>query len=169
MKRIVGAILVLMPGLSVPAAGGKGQDKPASPAEQFKALLKQRDQLPDELSNAKTPEERNKLRERLSSLPQRFLELAEKNPNHPVALDSLIQTVALVNGTAFPAGGKDTPGDRALAILVRDHVRIDKLGPVCQHVAFGFHKSHESFLRAVVEQNPHREVQGLACLSLAQF
>src|SRR5262249_19825081 len=62
-----------------------------------------------------------------------------------------------------------TPGDRALALLGRDHVRSDKLGPVCQQVVFGFHKSHEAFLRAVLEKNPHREVQGLACLSLAQF
>src|SRR5262249_56505227 len=91
------------------------------------------------------------------------------NPTDPVALEALLQTVALVNSTAFPEGGKDTPGDRALALLVRDQVRSDKLGPVCQQVITGFHKSHETFLRAVVEQNPHREVQGLACLSLAQF
>jgi hypothetical protein len=53
--------------------------------------------------------------------------------------------------------------------LRRDHVRSSKIGPVCQQIAFGFHKSHEMFLRAVFEQNPHRQVQGLACLSLAQF
>src|SRR5262249_3157686 len=52
---------------------------------------------------------------------------------------------------------------------VRDHVKSDKLGRACQHVAFGFHTSRETFLRAVVDQNPHREIQGLACLSLAQF
>jgi len=95
--------------------------------------------------------------------------LAAENPKDPAALDALLQTVAKVNGTAFPVGGKDSPGERALALLVRDHVRSDKLGPVCQQVAFGFHKSHEAFLRAVLEMNPHREVQGIACLSLAQF
>src|SRR5262249_34867013 len=55
------------------------------------------------------------------------------------------------------------------ALLERDHAKSDKLGPACQLVAFGFHSSHETFLRAVVAMNPHREVQGLACLSLAQF
>jgi hypothetical protein len=52
---------------------------------------------------------------------------------------------------------------------VRDHVRSDNLGPVCQQALFGFHKSHETFLRAVLETNPHRQVQALACLSLAQY
>ena len=36
-------------------------------------------------------------------------------------------------------------------------------------VLFGFRRSHETFLRTVLEKNPHREVQGLACLSLAQY
>ncbi len=69
----------------------------------------------------------------------------------------------------FPAGGEDGPGSKALAILRRDHVESDKLGPVCQHVVFGFHGSHEAFLRAVLEKNPHPDVHALACLSLAQF
>src|SRR5262249_19241838 len=110
-----------------------------------------------------------KLRERLASLPLRFLELGEKYPKGPVAVEALTETIALAHGSAFPTVGKDTPGDRALALLARDHVKSDKLGRACQQVAFGFHTSRETFLRAVLEQNPHREVQGLACLSLAQF
>src|SRR5262249_34250687 len=157
----------LVLGLSATAAGER-QDRPVTPAEQYQSLLKERDQLPDGLSKAKTTEERKQLRERLVSLPRRSLELAEKNPNDPVTVEALIQVVVLANGTAFPPGGKNTPGDKALALLVRDHVKSDKLGPACQWVVFGFHKSHEMFLRAVVEKNPHRVVQGLACLSLAQ-
>src|SRR5262249_45981142 len=112
---------------------------------------------------------RKKVVTRVQTLPRRFLELAEKHPKDPVAVEALIRTVAMVNGTAFPAGGKDSPGHRALTILQRDHVKSDKLGPVCQQVVFGFHRSHETFLRAVLEKNPHREVQALACLSLAQL
>jgi outer membrane protein assembly factor BamB len=139
------------------------------PAQQYQALLKQRQDLPDELSKARTQAERQQVLARLASLPQHFLELAEKSPEDPVALPALTQTVEVVNGMAFPAGGTGSPGHRALAILARDHVKSDKLGPVCQQVVFGFHKSHETFLRAVLERNPHRDVQGLACLSLAQF
>jgi hypothetical protein len=169
MHWIRNGTFVLALGVSMAVAAHEPQDQPVLPAEQYEALLQERDQLPDALSKAKTAEERKKLRERLVSLPRRFLELAEKNPKDPVALEALIQTVALVNSTAFPEGGTDSPGDRALALLVRDHVRSDKLGPVCQQVIFGFHKRHEAFLRAVLEQNPHQEVQGLAYLSLAQF
>jgi hypothetical protein len=155
--------------MCVAFAQDQRQDTPATLVEQFQSLLKERDQLPDQLSKAQTAEERKRLRERLVSLPRRFLKLAEENPNDAVALDALIQTVAIVNGTAFPQGGKDSPGDRALVLLQRHHVTSDKLGLVCQQVLFGFHKSHETFLRAVLEKNPHREVQALACLSLAQY
>src|SRR5262249_2218467 len=117
----------------------------------------------------RTAEERKQVVTRLQTLPRRFLELAEKHPNDPVAVEALIQTVAVVNSTAFPAGGKDSPGHKALTILLRDHVRSDKLGPVCQQVVFGFPKSPEPFLRPVLKPNPHKEVQALACLSLAQF
>lgn len=160
--------LILVLGLSVASAADDGQDKPITPAQQLAALLKEQQDLPDDLAKA-TPDDRKKVVARLQSLPLRFLELAEKNPQDPVALEALLQTVAIVNGTAFPAGDKDSPGSRALAILERDHVRSERLGRACQQVAFGFHQSHETFLRAVLEMNQHHEVQGLACLSLAQL
>jgi hypothetical protein len=168
MNRIVGGTLVLVLGLPV-AAEYKGGSKPATPAEQYRALLKESQDMPEDLSKARTAEERRKVVARLQTLPLRFLELAEKHPKDPVALEALIQTVAAVNSTAFPAGGKDSPGQKALALLLRDHLQSDKLGPVCQQVVFGFHKSHETFLRAVLQNSPHEEVRALACLSLAQF
>ncbi|MGH8245475.1 MAG: peroxiredoxin family protein, partial [Gammaproteobacteria bacterium] len=155
--------------LSAAPAQDAPQAKPATPAEKYQALLKERENGPEALSNAKTAEERKQIQALLAKLPLRFLELAEANPNDPVALEALIQTVSIVNGTAFPDGGKDSPDERALALLRRDHARSDKLGLVCQQVLFGFHKSHEEFLRAVLERNPHAEVQGLATLSLAQY
>ncbi len=169
MRWIGSTTLVFVVGVSVAQASRELQDEPITPAEQYRLLLEERDRLPDELASAMTGEESRQMRERLTSLPQRFLELAESNPEDPIALEALIQTVALVNGTAFPVCGNDTPGDRALSLLVRDHVQSDKLGQVCQQVITGFHRGPETFLRAVVASNPHREIQGLACLSLAQF
>jgi len=169
MHQIGTGTFILVLGMSVAQAQDERRDKSGTPAEQYQALLKESQDAPEDLPKAKTAEERRRAAARLGSLPLRFVELAEKNPRDPVALDALIQAVTLVNGTAFPTGGKDSPGERALALLARDHVRSDKLGPVCQQVAFGFHKSHEKFLRAVLEKSPHRDVQGLACLSLAQF
>ena len=56
-----------------------------------------------------------------------------------------------------------------MATLQRNHIESNKLGPACQWVVFGFHRSHETFLRTVLAENPHKDVQGLACLSLAEF
>src|SRR5262249_50813831 len=36
-------------------------------------------------------------------------------------------------------------------------------------VQYGFSKEGETFLRTVMAKSPHREVQALACLRLAQF
>jgi hypothetical protein len=142
---------------------------PTTPSQQYQALLKESRDGPEEQSKPGTAEERKQLQARLATLPQRFLELAEANPKDPVAVEALVQTVALVNGTAFPEGSKESPGERALALLQRDHVRSDKIGVVCRHALFGFHKSRETFLRTVLEASPHRQVQALACLSLAQY
>jgi len=169
MARIVGGILLPVLGLLVSAAEDDGQRKPGTPREQYQALLKESRDAPEALSKARSDEERKAAVARLQKLPLRFLQLAEEHPKDPVAVEALIQTVVLVNGTSFPAGGKDSPGYRALALLRRDHVKSDRLGRVCQQVVFGFHRSHELFLRAVLDKNPHPEVQALACLSLAQF
>jgi hypothetical protein len=163
------AVFILVLCTSAALAQDAPKDKPATPAEKYQALLKERQDGPDELSKAATDEARKQIQSRLAKLPQRFVELAEQHPKDPVALEALIQTVPIVNGTAFPDGGKGSLDERALALLRRDHVQSDKLGTVCQQILFGFHKSHEEFLRAVLETNPHAEVQGLATLSLAQY
>jgi hypothetical protein len=150
-------ILVLVLALHVAVARVEGQVKPTTPAEQFQALCKEEQAALDASSGA-----------RLGKVAFQFLELAEKHPKDPVALGALIRVVQLQNGTANPAG-KDSPGGRALTIVLRDHLRSEKLGAVCQRLTFGFRQEYETFLRTVLEKNPHREVKGLACLSLAHF
>jgi hypothetical protein len=65
--------------------------------------------------------------------------------------------------------GEDTTRAKAFELIQRDHIRSDKLGPRCQRVSYGFCKEYETFLRAVLAKNPHRKVQGAACLSLDHF
>jgi hypothetical protein len=172
MNRIVGGILVLVLGLSE-AAAEAGQDKPATPAERYQALAKEfNDAAHAYYLKATAGEEQSEALARLEKLPPRFLELAEKNPQDPVALDALVQVVNaemwLENNSTHPGFGTDSPEVRALAILLRDHVQSDRLGEACRRVRYGFRKESEAFLRAVLEQNPHREVRALACLRLAQ-
>jgi hypothetical protein len=156
-RRLVLPVLALFLSATSLAAEDKDQDKPATPAEQYQTLLKEYQEARAASSSV-----------RLGKVALRFLELAEKSPKDPIAVDALIQVVRVYNSSAHPAG-KDSPGGRVLALLLRDHVRSDKLGEVCQRISFGFRKEYETFLRAVLDRNPHKEVQALARLSLAQF
>jgi len=169
MSRMVGGILVLVLSLSMAAA----QDKPVAPAEQYRALLKEFGEAAHANWKAATDEERKQAAARVEPLPLKLLELAEKHPKEPWTRDALTQVITqeywLDNYSSHPGWGKDSRQARAIAILLRDHVRSDKLGETCKRVQFGFRKECETFLRTVLEKNPHRHIQGQACLSLALF
>jgi hypothetical protein len=160
-------------GLPVAAAGDEGKDRSDSPAEQYQALVKEFYEAANVHFKATTDEERNKAVARVDRLSPRLLELVEKNCDDPIAIDALVQVVNdeiwLENNTMHPGRGKDSPQERAIALLLRDHLRSDKLGEACRRMSYGFHKDCETFLRTVLDKNPHRDVQALACLRLAQF
>ena len=65
--------------------------------------------------------------------------------------------------------GRDEARPRAFALLRRDHIRSDKLGPLCERISYGLCAEYEPFLREVLEKNPHKEVRAQACLALAHF
>src|SRR5262249_39700759 len=106
-----------------------------------------------------------------NELALKFLQLAEKNPEDPVALEALIQAVWQVNNTPWPVElvGDSAPHVKALELIERRHIQSDKLGPLCQRVSYGYCQEYETFLRAVLEKSPHKNVQAMACLSLAHF
>jgi thiol-disulfide isomerase/thioredoxin len=160
--------------LSVVAAGGSGQDKPPTPAEQYQALRKEYDRMPSGGVPKTDPELLNfvgSIYKHHFAVAPKFLELAEKYPNDPIALDALTQAVWQVNTTPWPVEmvGEDTARAKAFELIQRDHIRSDKLGPLCQRISYGFCKEYETFLRAVTAQNPHEGVQATATLSLARF
>jgi hypothetical protein len=173
MRRPAGGILVLLLSLGVLLADGNGPDKPATPAEQYERLRKEYDRTPG-TGAPSNDEERLQLIGRTYkhrfAVARQLLELAEKYPNDPIALDALTQAVWQVN-TSWPVElvGEDTARARALELIQRDHLRSDKLGPLCTRVSYGFCKEYETFLRAVLAKNPHKEVQATACLSLGRF
>jgi hypothetical protein len=160
--------------LAVGAAGGNGQDQPATPAEQYQALRQEYDRASSSaapLTDAERLRFVGRAYQRRYAIAQKFLELAEKHPHDPIALDALTQAAWQVNTTPWPAElvGQDTARARAFELLQRDHLRSDKLGPLCQRVSYGFCKEYETFLRAVLAKNPHKEVQAAACLALGHF
>jgi hypothetical protein len=166
--------MVLMVTLSTAAADGEDGDGPPTPAEQYKMLRKEYDQASSSgvpLTDAERLKFIGKAYKHRHALALKFLELAQKNPNDPVALDALVQAVWQVNTTPWPVElvGEDTARAKAFELILRDHIESEKLGPLCQRVSYGFCKDYETFLRAVVAKNPHKKVQGTARLALGQF
>lgn len=165
----MGGIVVLVLGLSTGQAPGKSD----GPAEQYKAILKEFGEAAHANWQAKTDEERKRAAARVEPLPLKLLELAEKHPNEPWTLDALTHVITqeywLDNYSTHPGWGKDSRQARALAIILRDHVRSEKLAEACKRAQYGFRQECETFLRTVLEKSPHRQSRGPACLGLALF
>jgi hypothetical protein len=167
MDRMVGGCGVLALALSV-AVRGDGHDMPPTPAEQYKVLVKEFD---DAGKGLRGREDVGLWYKRRYGIAQQFLELAEKNAKDPIALDALTKAVWQVNNMLYPMAvvGKESARVKAFALLQRDHVQSDQLGLLCERISSGFAKEYEIFLRSVLKVNSHKEVQALACLSLARF
>jgi hypothetical protein len=173
MRRIAGGVSLLIIIASV-SANSDGADEPAAPAEQYHALKREYDtaaasRVP--LTDADRLRHIGRVYRRRSALAQKFVELAEKYPDDPIALDALIQAVWQVNTIPWPIElvGEDAARTKAFELLQRDHIRSDKLGPLCQRVGHGFCKEYETFLRTVLAKKPHRTVKATACLTLGHF
>jgi hypothetical protein len=185
MSRIVEGSLVLGLDLSVLAAECRTQDKLATPAEQYKALLKEsqdRYNASHKEYVASAPKGGMPSDERRTGFVGRayrikheqaskFVALAEKYPKDPIALDVLIEAVWQVNTVPWPVElvGRDEARPRAFALLQRDHLLSDRLGPLCERISYGLCSEYESFLRAVLEKNPKKEIQAEASLALAHY
>lgn len=159
--------LLFLPAL--PAA-----DKPAAPAEQLEALKKKVETVRTEYSQAfekaKTDKERQELRDKenkqIHACARRALELAQQHPKDLAAVDAL--SWIITGGLGYQSAGAEI--ETALDMLRTEHVASDKLRRVCA-MAFVYDSvstKPEKLLRAVVEKNPHRAIQGQACFSLAR-
>jgi len=149
-----------------------------SPADQYRALVKRYDDAMAAFTklgeNVKTQAERQAIyKDR--TLPQiefnpRFLALAERYPNDPVAIDSLIW---IVDKTMTYYDGYDRPLatsiGRAYEILAQEHPGDARLGPLCLKLVLYPSPRRDTFLRAVAERSPDRVVRGRAILALAQY
>jgi hypothetical protein len=185
MSCILGELLAFAMGLSLVEAEIGVQDNPASPSEQYKAILKESQDQYNASHRAfvasapagQQPSDEKRMefvgrayRIKYEQAPK-LVALAEKYPDDPVALDALTQAVWQVNTVPWPVNlvGKDEARPRAFALLRRDHLRSERLGPLCERISYGFCAEYEPFLREVLEKNPHKEVRGQACLALGQF
>src|SRR5262245_63483011 len=105
-------------------------------AREYQKALKESGQVSPNFRDAKTDEERKKAVEATDQFARRFVKLAEKYPNDPLALEVLTQAVRAMNSldsaiqmswqtkmTAFPTRSKDDATELAMALLARDHMR----------------------------------------------
>lgn len=163
IRTVVGflALLALLPALR---AGDKPEKQ--TPAQQYQTLVKEFETAQKDfqiaLKEAKTPQQQQKLFQEKYPRPDkfapRFMELAEKNPKDPVAVDALAWVVS-------HGGGQRA---KAVQILLRDHVQSEKMASVCPALAFALDTESSQFLHAVLEKNKHRPAQAQACLALAK-
>jgi len=141
--------------------------------QEFKALQKEFQAASYLNFHPTNDTDRKEAAERVDKVASKCLEFAEKNPDEPIALDAMVDVITqeywLDNHTTYTGHGKHDRQAKAIALILRHHLQSDKLVEVCKRVQFGFRQECETFLRTVLEKNPHREVQGNACLRLAQF
>ena len=199
MGRIVGGILVLLLGLSRMAAQGEGQgEQQATPEGEYKALLQQYNNAFEEYARAfreaRLPEDRQKVIEEKYPRPDKwavkFLELAEKNPQEPLAEESLIwiltsearlrrflpwhehtpryEMIWITQIRAVLAGDKQEQEVRSKAVemLLRDHVTSPKMGYVAQYLSRD--QKSAKLLRDIIDRNPNQEIKAEACLALVR-
>lgn len=183
MNRILGGILVLALVLPASAADvNKAGGKPRTPKEQYQALLKAYFPAAGAFRKATTDRERKAAVERLGGFARKFLDLADKHPGDAVALLALRQAVQAVSSTDsaghnawemnrgdFPAGRDDGSASRIVKLLLRDHVRSRKIGPVIDRMRYGYRMEFEEGLTAILRDNPHAEIRAVAYLALARF
>jgi hypothetical protein len=155
-------------------AQDKKPSNPRTPAEHYQALRQEYDRAGN-TGVPLNPGERLQFigvaYKRRYAFAHRFVELAEKYPTDPIAVEALIQAVWQVNTTPWPTElvGEDTSRGKAFELILRDQIQSDKLGPLCHRVSYGFCQEYETFLRAALAKNPHQSVQGMACQGLGHF
>lgn len=158
---------VLMGLFALVTASGQADQSPQS---QYAALVKEFDAAvriaTEEYSKATTDEGRMAAsikRPQPDEAAPRFLALAGRHPQDPAAVDALtwIASQCLFGPMS----------EKALGILARDHSRSERLKNYCgRNSLYGEPFSpYEEMLRAVLNENPHREVRARACLALAAY
>jgi hypothetical protein len=98
-----------------------------------------------------------------SKFSPRFLAFAERNPDDPSALESLILAVETSSGPRGPGGS----GTKALDLLRANHAASPEMARVLKAMGSADDEGAQNFLREVLAKNPEHKVQAQACKALA--
>lgn len=160
---VLGAVFTLALAPAVPALDDK--PKPGTPAAELKALLDEQAALTKARTEALKASKKEDLpavlkgfTTKMLAMPARFLELAKKYPDDPVAPAALARVLA---SRRQPEAGE------ALEIIKKNHMLSPGVGAVCETMAFASDADSEKFLREVLTKNQHADAQGQAAFALA--
>ncbi len=171
-------LLFLLCSLSVSA----NSDEPPTPAQQHRDLISEYNIVSREIRRSETVEQRKAVARRFDEFAKKFLDIADEHPEDPIALtairsaiqsiistDSRAQNIAEFHPGSLVVGSSDGSTERAVKLLLRDHLKSEKLAPICDRVRYSYRPEFESFLIAAIKENTNRDVQGLAHLAVAQL
>ena len=114
------------------------------------------------LKDAKTDEEKKEVasnRPLPADYAKKMMAIAEKYSKDDIAFDALLW----VRRTA-PTTNE---GAQALDLLTQNHITNPRAGEFCSLLTSSTNALNEKTLRAILEQNPHKNAQGFACYYLA--
>jgi hypothetical protein len=179
MAKCITAFLVGV-GLAVSVTFAIAQE--SEPDAQYQALLKAYTSAAGAFRSAATDEQRMQAVEQFAAFPQKLVDLAERHRGSsiaPLALRHAIQAVISfdsqtqycweLNQENFPDALSHSSSQQIVDILLRDYLKSDVVAQHCDRMRYGIRPEFETFLSAALEENPHRDVQGLACLALGQL
>jgi hypothetical protein len=168
---VAGAVFALLLACHAARSDDKSDKDSPTPRAQYDALVKEHGkaqqayfaalQKADNADRSKVMKEEGP---KLEKVLVKLLELADKNPKDPVAVDALLMVAS--DTIAARSGG--TSRDKALQGLARDHAASEKVAALCQRLGFTLGSPVEKLLRAVLEKNPAKSARAEACLALAQ-
>lgn len=168
MRRLaVAAVALALFGPALWGQDDKNKPKVDTPEAEYKALLGELQKIGQEAGKnfraATNEEAKRRIREdydkQRTAFAGRFLSLAQKHPKDPAAVDALLLVLNI---------GSEPDQDKALTILMTDHIQSEKVGNAAERLAMSGSAGAEKLLRAILEKSPHKEAQAKAAFGLAQ-
>jgi thiol-disulfide isomerase/thioredoxin len=174
MRYVLSSLLLLIP--AVPAL--RADDKPTKAAEEFRSLKKECSDAQHKFKEAAKKLEMNDDPAKQKALEKqfehvqtefakgnfakRFLDIARKNSEDPVAVEAINQALRNCQGPEGPDG----VWPKAIALLQKDFVKSADLKPVMRVLAGSGDDLSIQFLRDVLEKNPNHAAQAHAARGL---
>jgi thiol-disulfide isomerase/thioredoxin len=122
-----------------------------------------------QMDRARTRAERERaqaVKPDLQAYTEKFLELARKRPESATGMEGLVHVLETCQANEL---GPEADGIRARAaqLLGKDHLQKPEFGTICMRFARNPVPEAEGLLKEAMTRHPHRDVRGLAGLTVA--